>query len=122
MSRAPSTSEVRWAATTGPGACPPAQFDAWLYEHDREVLIDYEKKRKPDPVIIENIQGEPAREWLAKRDMDVAAASLRAFASADLADLIPHSEISNYWYHVGLRAAQQTAREYADNYDGGEDE
>jgi hypothetical protein len=37
MSAVPHTSEIRWAATTGPGSATPEQFDDWLAERDRAV-------------------------------------------------------------------------------------
>lgn len=47
------------------------EFDRWLAEHDHAVLTRWEMTRKPDPIVIENIQGEPAAAWLARTKADV---------------------------------------------------
>lgn len=48
--------------------------------------------------------------------------ALREFSRHDLHGLIPHSEISNQWYHSGLDAAQREAGYWAGlDYDGNED-
>jgi hypothetical protein len=51
-----------------------ALFSQWLTVHDHHVLRrHYETVQALPPVILENIQGEPAAEWLAKHDREVAA-------------------------------------------------
>lgn len=43
------------------------EFDRWLAEHDHAVRTRWEMTRKPDPIIIENIQGEPAAVWMLRQ-------------------------------------------------------
>lgn len=50
-----------------------AQFDRWLAEHDHAVLVEYEKRRKPDPIHIDNIDSLHAATWLAEHDAEVKA-------------------------------------------------
>lgn len=37
-----------------------------LAEHDRQVIADYEARRKADPIVIENIDGQTASVWVGK--------------------------------------------------------
>ena len=50
-------------------------FSEWLAEHDRAVLIRYEERRKPNPVHIDNIDGQSAKDWLTEHDREVAEAA-----------------------------------------------
>jgi hypothetical protein len=65
----PTTEEMRaftirhWAMTE---EFVGSAFDRWLAAHDHEVRTQWEMRRKADPIIIENIQGEPAMEWMRK--------------------------------------------------------
>lgn len=47
-----------------------AEFERWLAAHDHEVMVDYEKRRKPDPIHIDNIDGQRADQWLATHDAE----------------------------------------------------
>jgi hypothetical protein len=54
-----------------------AEFERWLATHDQEVLVEYEGRRKPEPIHIDNIDGQNAAEWLATHDAEVRAAALK---------------------------------------------
>lgn len=83
----PTTEQVRSGYATDPEAeyrnpvNYPAEehengraFDRWLAQHDHEVRVAYEERRKPDPIHIDNIDGTDAvafmerqkREWQAE--------------------------------------------------------
>lgn len=49
-----------------------AEFDRGLAAHDHEVRVEWEKRRRPDPLLIENIDGIAAGRWLAEHDREVA--------------------------------------------------
>jgi hypothetical protein len=51
-----------------------AAFDHWLQEHDRRVLVEYESRRLPGPMRIENIDGVRASVWLNEHDQRIKAA------------------------------------------------
>lgn len=44
------------------------QFDRWLAEHDHQVRVEYESLRNPSPILIENVDSQPAGAWLAEHD------------------------------------------------------
>lgn len=65
----PTTSQVRNAYATAPMATDPRpvaaeEFDAWLEDHDQKVRTEYEKRRAPGPIKIQNIDSQPANVWL----------------------------------------------------------
>ena len=45
----------------------------WLAAHDHEVRVAYEELRKPNPILIQNIDSQHAGAWLAAHDREVAA-------------------------------------------------
>jgi hypothetical protein len=61
-------------------------------------------------------------EFIEKVRKKAEAKVLREFAHHDLHGLIPHSEISDRWYHGGLDSAQREALHWAEARDGIEEE
>lgn len=40
----------------------------FMPQHDKRVVIEYEERRRPDPVHIDNIDGVPAAVWFATQE------------------------------------------------------
>lgn len=59
------------------------EFDRWLAAHDQAVRIAYEETRRPN-IRIDNIDGQPASEWMKKHDAEVTAAALAGGAPETL--------------------------------------
>lgn len=58
----------------------------WLAEHDHEVRTQWEMLRKPDPFVVENIEGEAAGAFLKRAKADAWDEGFRAGHDAGVLD------------------------------------